>query len=65
MNGDLKIIKKKYGEKMAHLCRNLFPSILETEGKLSDIMLKTFDENHDLYEDIVNNELVVPFKNYI
>ena len=65
MNGDLKIIKKKYGEKMAHLCRNLFPSILETEGKLSGIMLKIFDENHDLYEDILNNELVVPFKNYI
>ena len=26
---DLKLIKKLYGEKMMHLCRTLFPSLLE------------------------------------
>ena len=29
---DLKLIKKHYGEKMAHLCRDLFPTLLEEEG---------------------------------
>lgn len=31
---DLKQIKKEYGENMAHLCRELFPTILETPGLL-------------------------------
>ena len=30
MNSDLKIIKKYYGEKMMHLCRKNFSTILET-----------------------------------
>ena len=29
MNEDLKIIKKHYGEKMMHLCRELFPTLLQ------------------------------------
>ena len=28
MNKDLKVIKKHYGEKMMHLCRELFPTLL-------------------------------------
>ena len=43
MDSDLKIIKKKYGEKMSHLCRELFPALLEIEGKLSELMLKLFE----------------------
>ncbi len=65
MNQDLKIIKKKYGEKMAHLCRDLFSTILDESGKLSNLMVTHFDENHELYDDIVNNDLIYQFKNYI
>lgn len=32
MNNDLKWIKKHYGEKMMHLCRDYLPSLLEKEG---------------------------------
>ena len=32
MKNDLKIIKRKYGEKMMHLVRELFPTLLEDEG---------------------------------
>ena len=43
MNQDLKIIKNKYGEKMKHLCREMFPTILETPGLLSSILLTHFE----------------------
>lgn len=42
MNYDLKKIKKYYGEQMMHLCRELFPTILDEEGTLSRIMLDHF-----------------------
>ena len=38
MNYDLKQIKDKYGEKMMHLCRELFPTLLETEGLLFKLL---------------------------
>ena len=65
MDLDLKIIKKKYGEKMMHLCRELFPTLLETEGKLSELMLKLFNPSRYLYEDIVSNHLKLDFKDYV
>ena len=65
LNKDLEIIKKKYGENMMKLCRKLFPSILEEEGVLSKIILSNFYPNHNLYDDIINNELETSFKNYI
>ena len=65
MNEDLKIIKKKYGEKMMKLCRESFPTLLESEGLLSQLMLEHFDPSHILYDDIVSNELKDGFKNYI
>ena len=65
MKNDLKIIKRKYGEKMMHLARKLFPTLLEEEGLLSSIMLKLFEPNRDLYDDIINNNLEVEFKNFI
>ena len=37
MVNDLKIIKKKYGEKFSKLCRDLFPSIIE-ENKLYEVL---------------------------
>lgn len=49
MMQDLKYIKKKYGENMSKLCRELFPSLLETEGLLSNIMTSTFNESRLLF----------------
>ena len=65
MVDDLKIIKKKYGEKMSHLCRELFPTILEQNGVLSKLMLDNFNESHDLYIDLLNNNMIDKFKNFI
>lgn len=65
MNKDLKLIKKKYGEGMAKLCRELFPTILETEGLLPQILMNTFNEDYNLYYDIINNNQENDFKNYI
>ena len=62
---DLKVIKKKYGEKMMHLCKKMFPTILENEGLLSKIMLSKFTPNYFLYKDIITNSLENEFKNYI
>ena len=65
MVNDLKIIKKEYGEKMAHLCRDLFPIILETPGLLSKIIISKFSRNHFLYDDLIENDMIEEFKNYI
>lgn len=65
MTEDLKMIKKKYGEDMMHLCRDLFPSLLEKRGLLSQILLNNFHESHYLYQDIVANNLEYDFKNFI
>ena len=62
---DLKQIKNKYGEEMSHLCRELFPTILEEEGKLFNILSSSFAYSKHLYDDIVNNDLINSFKNYI
>lgn len=65
MKDELSLIKKRYGEKFSHLCRNLFPTILEEEGMLINILADHFDSTHFLYDDIINNSLVQCFKNYI
>ncbi len=65
MNSDLKIIKKKYGEKMMHYCREEFSTILEKEGLLSELIMTHFNENHNLYDDIVFDDAIYSFKNYI
>ena len=65
MNKDLKIIKKKYCERMMKLCRELFPTLLEKEGLLSRLLLEHFEPTRFLYEDIISNELVIDFKGYI
>ena len=62
---DLAIIKKQYGEKMMHLCRSMFSTILEKPGLLSNLLLEHFDSSRSLYEDIVENYLEKEFKNYI
>lgn len=65
MKSDLEIIKKKYGEEMSHLCRTLFPTILEKEGELSNILLTNFNPTKFLYDDIVEEKQVSSFKDYI
>lgn len=65
LSTDLKLIKKHYGENMMHLCRTLFPTILEDEGSLYDKLSKHFYPTRFLYEDIVKNNKEQDFKNYI
>lgn len=65
MIDDLKIIKKHYGEKMSHLCRELFPTILETPGKLSSLLLEKFEPSKVLYEDLMYHNLKYQFQNFI
>ena len=65
MNKDLKIIKKKYGEEMMHLCRELFPTLLEQEGLLPKLLHDNFKESRSLVKDIIDNNLEEEFKNYI
>lgn len=62
---DLDRIKKNYGERMSHLCRELFPTILEKEGLLPKIMDNTFNHSLYLYDDIVNSDSEFLFKDYI
>ncbi len=53
MNNDLKWIKKKYGEKVMHFCREKFSMILEYPGLLPQILAKTFAPNRFLGDDMV------------
>ena len=62
---ELKKIKKLYGEEMMHLCRDLFPSILETPEELIDILTNHIFPTKMLYKDIINNGLECDFKSFI
>ena len=39
---DLKVIKKKYGEKMSKLCSKFFTSLLEIDNLLPSLLLDHF-----------------------
>ena len=65
MIDDLKVIKKLYGEKMSHLCRELFPTLLEEPGYLSGLIQEKFEPSKLLYEDLIINGLKELFKNFI
>ena len=65
MNYDLKVIKKKFGEDMMKLSRELFPTLLEEQGLLSGIFLDNFNPSKILYEDIKKNHLEKEFKIFI
>ena len=62
---DEKRIRKLYGEKMWHLCRGLFATILDTKGLLSNLLENNFFPSRFLYEDIINNHLEEEFKDFI
>ena len=65
MIDDLKVIRKKYGEKMYHFCRESFPTLLEEPGKLLKLLSDNFHESHFLFDDIVANGKESEFKNFI
>ena len=55
-----------YGENFMKLCRELFPTLLEQEGLLTEILTSSFSANsRTLYEDIMKNGLEDELKNYI
>ena len=62
---DLKLIKKYYGENFMHLCRELFPTLLEKEGLLFYLIKNKFHYNKYLYDDIIEQDKVNDFKDYI
>ena len=63
---ELKKIKKKYGENFMKLCRSLFPTLLENEGLLSEVLDRTFANNgKTLYEDILESGFEEDFKRLI
>ena len=64
--GELKKIKKVYGENFMKLCRDLFPTLLEQEGRLYEILSSSFSDNcKNLYEDIIKVNCEEKFKSYI
>ena len=65
MIDDLKVIRKKYGEKMYHFCRESFPTLLEETKKLLKLLSDNFHESHSLFDDIVANGKESEFKNFI
>ena len=65
MNNELKQIKKIYGEDTMHLCRNLFPSILEHEGLLLSILKEHFAPTKFLAQEIISQHQEENFKNFI
>jgi len=51
---ELNKIKKIYGERFMKMCRELFPTLLEQEGALLEVLARTFANNSKvLYEDII------------
>ena len=62
---ELKKIKKIYGERFMKYCREYFPTILEREGELLNILEKSFSRNCRLSEDINTDELKEELKEYI
>lgn len=65
MNNELKQIKKIYGEDTMHLCRSLFPTILEHEGLLLSILQAHFAPTKFLAKEIISQHAEENFKNYI
>ena len=65
MIDDLKEIKRRYGENFSHLCRDNFSKILSEPGVLFNIINNTFAPTRSLYQDIIDNDLIIEFKNFI
>ena len=50
---------------MMHLCRDLFPSLLEQEGLLFKLISEHFDYSKLLYDDIIAENMEEEFKDFI
>ena len=64
-NIDEKSIRKHYGEATWKMCRTLFPSILEEEGLLFEIMSSTFAPTRSLPEAMKSEEDLLALKDLI
>lgn len=62
---ELNRIKKLYGEKFMHLCRRLFPTLLEQEGLLTKILEENFSTNSRTLGEDITEEIEEDFKNFI
>lgn len=56
MDKELKKIKKLFGEKFAQWCRDKFPTILNYDGELLEILLKLFHPTKTLWEEIAERQ---------
>ena len=50
---------------MSRLCRELFPTILNTPGQLLELLEENFNEDRQLFYDIINSKNEFNFKDYI
>ncbi len=64
-NNDLKAIKKHYGEKMMHFCREQFATLLEEPNLLLETIQNNFEYNKSLYEDLDVYGKMSAFRAYI
>ena len=65
-NEELNSIKKKYGESFMHVCRELFPTMLEDDGMLSSILHDYFSTNNrELGETIIKHGLEEKLKDFV
>lgn len=64
-NKDLVWIKKHYSEKLMHICREQFPTILEKEGLLPKLLSDNFAQTSSLGEDLENWNKIDDFKSFI
>ena len=62
---DLKIIKNLYGEDLSKFVKENLSVFLETPGLLSEVLLKTFTPNKNLYNDLVCEYKLDDFTKYI
>ncbi len=65
MNNELKEIKKIYGEEMMHMCREMFPTILEQEGRLLSFLKERIAPTHSFASDVKAHHLEGNFKDWV
>ena len=65
MRNELYYIKKHFGEKFSHLCRDNFSEILENEGALTKLITDHFLPSKELYLDLEKNGRIGDFVRYL
>ena len=58
---DLNWIKRKYGEKMMHLCRDNFSRLFDVEGLVPSLLEKNFYQYHNLAQEIIEQNKINDF----